>query len=73
MDMSSFGRTSAPVPTQTYSAANLIGTPVPQIGQVGVTPTISNTVGASKKSHIAITVALLVVVGYMLHHLFFEK
>lgn len=73
MDMSAFGRATSSVPTQTFSASNFIGTPVPQIGQVGVVPTLGNTAGAGKRNHVAIIVALLVVGGYAAHHYFFEK
>lgn len=73
MDMTSFGRSAAPVPTQSYSASNFIGTPVPTLGQVGVTPTMQNTVGGGNKMHIAIIVALLIVGGYAAHHFFFTK
>lgn len=73
MDMKSFGRATAQVPTQSFAASNFIGTPVPQLGQVGVTPTLANTGAAGKKMHVAAIIAVLVVVGYIGHHYFFEK
>lgn len=73
MDMKSFGRGTAGVPTQTFASNNLIGTPVPQLGAVGVVPTATNIAGGGSKLHVALVVAALVVGGYLLHHWFFEK
>lgn len=73
MDMKSFGRATAGVPTQSFAASNFIGTPVPQLGSVGPTPNLSNTTGGGKKMHVALIIALLIVAGYVGHHYFFEK
>lgn len=71
MDMKTFGRSTAGVPTQTYSASNFVGTPVPTVGQVGVTPTAQNISG--NRMHVVLIVVGLIALGYALHHWFFEK
>lgn len=70
--MTLFGRSSAPVPTQSFSSANFVGTPIPQVGQVGITPSAMNVSGGTRKTHIAATVAVIIVLAYIAHHYFFE-
>lgn len=63
----------APVPTQSYNAANILGTAVPQVGDNKARPNYAaGATGASNKQ-IVIVVVVLVALGYLFYHLNFEK
>lgn len=67
---------TAPIPTQTYSAANIIGTPVPQVGDNKARPVYSSAVGAAgavNHTQIVLVVVGLFALGYVLYHINFEK
>lgn len=65
---------SAPVPTQTFSAANILGTAIPQVGDAKGRPNYAAATGGGVDSrHVIIVVVLLIGAGYLLYHLNFEK
>ncbi len=62
---------SAPVPTQSFNAANILGTAVPTVGDSQARPAYSAG-GAGAKST-ALVVVALIAIGYLVYHLNFEK
>lgn len=65
---------SAPIPTQTFAAQNILGTPSPQVGDAQAQPNYAQRVGASVSStHVVIVAVALIGVGYLVYHLNFEK
>lgn len=64
---------TAPIPTQTFSAANFIGTPVPQVGDNVARPTYASKVGGVNPKHTVLVAVGVFAVGYLLFHLNFEK
>lgn len=65
---------TAPIPTQTFAAQNIIGTPVPMIGDAGGRPNYAATVGKTiSPNHVVFTVVGLIGIGYILYHFNFEK
>jgi hypothetical protein len=72
--MSGKGQSStAPIPTQTFSSSNILGTAVPQVGDNKARPNYSNGVGTTSNIQTAIVAVVLIVVGYVLYHVNFEK
>lgn len=67
------GSGSAPIPTQTFNASNMIGTPVPVVGDNTARPPYAAAIGAANPKHVAIVAVALLGVGYLLYHLNFEK
>lgn len=70
------GQTSspAPVPTQGFAASNIVGTPVPMVGDNKGRPNYIGNVGASLNAlHIIGIASVIIVAGYVLHHFNFEK
>lgn len=65
---------SAPIPTQTFNAANLIGTPVPQVGDNAGRPAYASSVGNNvNPHHVVFVVIALFAIGYVLYHINFEE
>lgn len=65
-------RQTAPIPTQTFNAANILGTPVPQVGDNTGNPNYAAGTGNGKIRVILVAVGLIAV-GYLVYHLNFEK
>jgi hypothetical protein len=66
----------APVPTQTFNGANILGTPIPQVGTpTGATSNYAGSVGTAQTSpvQIVIVAVALIVLGYVVYHINFEK
>ena len=64
----------APVPTQGFAASNIIGTPVPMVGDNKARPNYVGNVGQSLHSMHIIGIAVAVIGGgYLLYHFNFEK
>lgn len=63
----------APVPTQSYNAANILGTAVPAVGDNKARPNYAAGVGGVSSKQIVLVVLVLVAIGYVLYHLNFEK
>lgn len=67
---------TAPIPTQTFSAANVIGTPVPIVGDNAGRPPYASSVGAAgavnPKAIVLVSLGLFAL-GYVLFHLNFER
>ncbi len=64
----------APVPTTTFAAQNIIGTPVPQVGDAQARPNYGGTVGQQvNQKHVVIVVIAVIVGGYLAYHFTFEK
>lgn len=66
-------RGTAPVPTQSYNAANILGTAVPQVGDNAARPNYAAGVGGISTKQIVLVVIALIGIGYLLYHLNFEK
>lgn len=71
--MSNTGGGTAPVPTQTYNAANILGTAVPQVGDSKARPNYAAGVGGISSKHVVFVVVAFIAVGYLAYHLNFEK
>lgn len=69
------GRTDSQgtVPTQTFNAANFIGTPVPQVGDSAARPPYAGAVGGIDANHVVLTAVAVFAIGYLLYHFNFEK
>jgi hypothetical protein len=70
------GQTSspAPVPTQGFAASNIIGTPVPVVGDNKGRPNYAGQVGKDMNSlHIIGVAVVLIGLGYVVYHYNFEK
>lgn len=65
-------RQTAPIPTQTFNAANILGTPVPQVGDNKANPNYAAGTGSNKIQVVLVAIALIVV-GYLAYHMNFEK
>lgn len=61
----------APVPTQTFAAQNVIGTPTPQVGDQ-VSPSYVVGTGSEPK-HVILWGLAIAVIGYGLWHYNFRK
>ncbi len=65
---------NAPIPTQTFAAQNILGTPSPQVGDAQARPNYAAKVGASvNPTHVVIVAVVLIGAGYLVYHLNFEK
>jgi hypothetical protein len=64
---------TAPVPTQSFNAGNILGTAVPAVGDSKARPNYAAGVGGISTKQIVLVVVALIGVGYMLYHLNFEK
>jgi hypothetical protein len=70
------GQTTSPaaVPTQGFSAANILGTAVPQVGdQKGRPNYVGNVGGAIHQYHVIGWAVALIALGFLLHYFNFEK
>ena len=65
-------RQTAPIPTQTFNAANILGTPVPTVGDNKGNPNYAAGTGDGKIRVVLVAVALIAV-GYIFYHINFEK
>ena len=73
-DMMGSTATTAPVPTQAFAASNIIGTPIPQVGDNRSRPNYVGNVGQSLHSwHVIGWAIALIVIGYIVYHFNFEK
>lgn len=61
------------VPTQTFNASNIIGTPVPLVGDNKARPHYAGAMGGTSDTHVVLAAVALFAVGYLLFHLNFEK
>ena len=64
---------TASVPTQTFNAANILGTPVPQVGDNTARPNYAAAIGGTDPKHVVIVAVILIGIGYLAFHLNFEK
>ncbi len=64
---------TAPIPTQSFNAANVLGTAVPVVGDNKARPNYAAGVGGASNKQIVIVVVVLVGLGYLFYHLNFEK
>lgn len=67
------GNAQAPIPTQTFNAANILGTPVPMVGDNKGNPNYQGAVGGVDPRHIVIVAVALFAIGYVVYHVNFEK
>jgi hypothetical protein len=72
MGQGSSGATAS-VPTQTFNAANILGTPVPMVGDNRARPNYSSGIGGTNPSHLVIVAVAVFVIGYLAFHINFEK
>lgn len=63
----------APVPTQSYNAANILGTAVPTVGNQGPKPDYVSGVAGKGGKQVVLVALILFGVGYLLYHFNFEK
>ena len=66
-------KATASVPTQTFNAANILGTPVPQVGDNVARPNWSSAVPGISNAHIVLVALALFAIGYLAFHINFEK
>lgn len=67
------GSGTAPVPTQTFGATNIIGTPVPKVGDNKGTQNFAGAIGQVNNQHVVVVAVAVIAIGYILYHLNFEK
>lgn len=65
--------TQGTVPTQTFNSQNILGTPVPQVGDAAARPNYASGIGGASKTQVAVIAVVLVGIGYLAYHLNFEK
>lgn len=64
---------TADVPTQTFNSANILGTPIPAIGDQKANPNYASRVGSGVTNTQVVLVAVaLFAVGYLVFHFNFE-
>jgi len=72
--MSTQNSAIAGVPTQTFNGANILGTPVPVVGDQKGNPPYGGAVGNAVSSrHVVFIAVAIIAVGYILFHVNFEK
>ena len=65
---------TAGVPTQTFNAANILGTPVPAVGDNKGNPNYASRVGQGvTNTHVVLVAIGIFAVGYLVFHFNFEK
>lgn len=65
---------TAQVPTQTFNASNILGTPVPAVGDNKARPNYAARVGQGiTNTHIILVAVAIFAVGYLAFHFNFEK
>jgi len=63
----------APVPTQGFLAANIVGTAVPQVGNQQARPNYAGNVGDAVHQYHVIGIAVgIIAIGFLLHWFNFE-
>lgn len=67
------GSGTAQVPTQSFSTANFIGTPVPVVGDNAARPAYAGAVGGVAPNHVVFWAVGFFAAGYLLYHFNFEK
>lgn len=73
-DMMGQTSTTAQVPTQAFAASNIVGTPVPQVGDNRARPNYIGNVGQNLNTIHVIGIAIaIIVIGYVVYHFNFEK
>lgn len=73
LSMMNGGGSVAPVPTQTFNSANILGTAVPQVGDSKGNPNYAAGIMASSNSQIILVALFLIGIGYVVYHFNFEK
>ncbi len=64
----------ASVPAQNFSASNIIGTPLPKVGDNKGIVNYAGAVGTNiNKMQVVLIAVAIVGIGYLLHHFTFEK
>jgi hypothetical protein len=62
------------VPTQSFAAQNILGTPSPAVGDAQARPNYSSKVGQNvNPTHVVLVAVALIGVGYVVYHVNFEK
>ena len=65
---------TASIPTQTFNAANILGTPVPMVGDNRARPNYASAVGgAANPTHVVIAAVAIFALAYLAFHINFEK
>ena len=65
---------AASVPTQSFNASNILGTPVPVVGDNKGRTNYTGSVGQNiPKSQVVIVAVALIGIGYLVYHFNFEK
>lgn len=64
---------TASIPTQTFNSANILGTPVPLVGDNKARPNYASAVGGTNPTHIVIVAVAIFAIGYIAFHINFEK
>lgn len=65
---------TAEVPTQTFNGANILGTPVPAVGDNRGRPNYAASVGTGVSNIMIVLVAVgIFAVGYLVFHFNFER
>lgn len=64
---------TASIPTQTFNASNILGTPVPIVGDNAARPNYASAVGGTNPTHIVIVAVAIFAIGYIAFHINFEK
>lgn len=64
----------APVPTQTFNGSNILGTPVPTVGDQKGNPPYAGAIGnAISSQHVVFIAVAIIAIGYFVFHWNFEK
>lgn len=62
------------IPTQTFNATNIIGTPVPTVGDSRGVQSFAGSVGqVVDPKHVVVVAVAVIAGGYLLYHFNFEK
>ena len=65
---------TAGVPTQTFNAANILGTPVPSVGNQPAKPNYASRVGQGiTNTHVIVVAVAIFAIGYLAFHFNWEK
>jgi hypothetical protein len=65
---------TAGVPTQTFNASNILGTPVPAVGDNKARPDYASRVGSGvTNTHVILVAVGIFAIGYLVFHFSFEK
>lgn len=62
----------APIPTQTFNSANILGTPLPMVGDnKGILP--SGMIQGQNNKQLILVALAVIAIGYFAFHINFEK